>query len=260
MLKPHPSTAIIELKGVASRLPSLALIMESLVRLVRNLVTEIRRTIEDGISIERLDVLTSLAERVLRAFVLIIAVHPTTYMENSVVAVQQVVSSLNRIASSLEDSGNREPYGYHLPVLFSGTRGRPRILVTPGMLDYFFSHGFSASTTAMLLQVSLSTLRRRMCEHGIRIRDRYSNISDQELDRIITMVQHQNPNCGYRMMQGYVARLGHKVQQTRIREAMARTDPEGLVSRWCFTVQRRCYSVSSPNALWHIDGHHRLIR
>lgn len=227
--------------------------------LVMTLAAEIRRTIEDGVNIERLDILSTLAERVLRAFVMAIAIHPTASMEN-IIAVQQVVSNLNRMTSLLEDR-NVEPYGYHPPLQFSGTKGRPKISITPGMLDYFFSHGFSASTTAMLLQVSLSTVRRRMCEFGIRIRDKYSDISDQELDRMVTLVQHQNPNCGYRMMQGYVAmQLGHKVQQTRIREAMARTDPEGVVSRWCFTIHRRCYSVSSPNALWHIDGHHRLIR
>ena len=99
-----------------------------------------------------------------------------------------------------------------------------------------------------------------MNDYGMTIRDTYSRISDSELDRIVTYVQHENPNCGYRMMQGYVAQLGHKVQQNRIRESMARTDPLGVMSRWCTTVQRRSYSVSSPNALWHIDGHHRLIR
>ena len=91
-------------------------------------------------------------------------------------------------------------------------------------------------------------------------RDLYSRISDSELDRIVTSVQHEHPNSGYRMMQGYVARLGHRVQQTRIRESMARTDPDGVLSRWFTAVHRRSYYVSTPNALWHIDGHHRLIR
>ena len=119
---------------------------------------------------------------------------------------------------------------------------------------------FSATSISVLLQVSLSTLRRRMREHRMTVRGRYSNIEDEELDRIVTSIQHQNPNCGFRMMQGYISRLGYRVQQTRIRVAMARTDPEGILSRWCGSVHRRSYSVSSPNALWHIDGHHRLIR
>ena len=153
-----------------------------------------------------------------------------------------------------------EHSGYNPPILFTDMRGRPKVVVSQGMLNYFFSHGFSASTTAMLLHVSLSTIRRRMSEYGMTIRNIYSSISDEELDRIVTFVQHQNKNCGYRMMQGYLQRLGHKVQQTRVRESMARTDPEGLANRWSYAVHRRSYSVATPNALWHLDGHHRLIR
>jgi hypothetical protein len=37
-------------------------------------------------------------------------------------------------------------------------------------------------------------------------------------------------------------------------EEIARADPEGVALRWAHTVQRRTYSVSGPNALWHIDG------
>lgn len=232
---------------------------EMLLRLVRNLVSEIRRTEEDGINLQRMDVLATLAERVLRAFVMVVVVRPTSAMEEYISTLQLIVRNLNRMTSQLE-GGSAEHYSYSPPVSFNGARGRPKILISAGMLEYFFSHGFSASATAMLLQVSLSTIRRRMSECGMRIRDRYSTTSNSELDRIVTMVQYNNPNCGYRMMRGYLIRLGHCVQQSRIRESMARTDPEGVLSRWCTTVHRRCYSVSSPNALWHIDGHHRLIR
>ena len=98
-----------------------------------------------------------------------------------------------------------------LPVVFSGARGRPKIQLTEGMLSFFFLNGFSATTTPMLLQVSLSTVRRRIREHNMTIQGRYSSIGDQKLDWIVTSIQHRNPNCGYRMMQGYVSRLGHKV-------------------------------------------------
>ena len=90
------------------------------------------------------------------------------------------------------------------------------------------------------------------------IRSQYSDIDDTELDSLVTMIQMQYPNCGYRVMQGYLAT--HRVQQSRIRESMIRTDPVGVMSRWNNTVTRRIYSVRSPNALWHIDGNHRLIR
>ena len=92
------------------------------------------------------------------------------------------------------------------------------------------------------------------------IGSQYSDISNEELDTLITSIQYQYPNCGYRMMVGHLCTLNHRVQQTRVREAMLRTDPQGVISRWCNTVVRRVYSVRSPNSLWHIDGNHRLIR
>ena len=235
--------------------------MEEICRRIRSLVTDITRVIEeDCLSMERLDSITTSAERLLRAFVMVLNSDSTDMMEECVRAVQDVVTTLNTMISNMEDTRAAEPYGYYLSLSFTGGRGRPKLNITAGVLNYFVSHGFSASSIAMLLHVSLSTIRRRMREYGISIRDQYSTLSDTELDRMVTSVQHSNPNCGYRLMRGYLARLGHRVQQSRIRESMARTDPIGVISRWCNTVQRRQYSVASPNHLWHIDGNHRLIR
>lgn len=52
---------------------------------------------------------------------------------------------------------------------------------------------------------------------------------------------------------------GHRVTQACIMDAI-RVDPEGVAIRWSSTVQRHKYTVSSPLALWHIDGNHKLIR
>ena len=232
-------------------------IMDTFSSLVRALALEVLRALEGGLSVEVVDSLTARTDVVLRATVSVISSHSTTDVEACIVTLQKILHSLDNIlSSSLE---NREPYCY-LPLTFSGERGRPKIVIPEGMLKYMLSSGFSATKISMLLQVSLSTVHRRMSEYGISLREGYSAVGEEELDRIITLLQHQNPNCGYRMMQGYLATLGHRVQQTRIREAMARTDPEGVLSRWCCSIQRRTYCVSSPNALWHIDGHHKLIR
>ena len=103
---------------------------------------------------------------------------------------------------------------------FSGGGGRSKLCITAGVLNYFISHGFSVSATATLLHVSLSTVRHRMSEYGYgtMIRHQYSTLSDTELDRIVTSIQHNNPNCGYRLMQDYLARLGYKFQQCYIHE------------------------------------------
>ena len=236
--------------------------MEEIRTRILSLATEIAQIIdEDCLSIERLDSIATSAERLLRAFVMMLSRDSTSMMEGCVRAMQGVVRTLNTILSNIEDTRGAEPYGYYLPLSFSGGRGSPKLCITAGVLNYFISHGFSASAIAMLLHVSLSTVCQRMTDYGITIRNQYSTLSDTELDRVLTVVQHSNPNCGYRLMQGYLERLGHRVQQYRIRESMARNDPIGIViSRWCSTVQRRQYSVGSPNQLWHIDGNHCLIR
>ncbi|KAI6003081.1 hypothetical protein EDD15DRAFT_2157345 [Pisolithus albus] len=53
---------------------------------------------------------------------------------------------------------------------------------------------------------------------------------------------------------------GVRVQYHRIIQSLRRIDRIGQVLR-DHRVKARCkYHVKRPNALWHIDGHHKLIR
>ena len=45
-----------------------------------------------------------------------------------------------------------------------------------------------------------------------------------------------------------------------MRESLTRVDPVNTALRWGIVVSRRKYSVPWPNSLWHLDGHHSLIR
>ncbi|KAG1733535.1 hypothetical protein EDB19DRAFT_1580985, partial [Suillus lakei] len=44
-----------------------------------------------------------------------------------------------------------------------------------------------------------------------------------------------------------------------ITASIHRVDPLGTVLRQHTMIHRRQYKVSQPNALWHMDGHHKLI-
>ena len=59
---------------------------------------------------------------------------------------------------------------------------------------------------------------------------------------------------------GYLHSLRTRVQRKRIRNSMARIDPANSALRWGAAVYRRRYQVSWANSLWHLDGHHSLIR
>ena len=113
-----------------------------------------------------------------------------------------------------------------------------------------------------MTNVSTRAIERRMAEFGLSIRSTYSEVQDDQLDRIILELMRSFPNTGYRRMSGMLTSRGIRVQQWRIREAMRRANPVGVMLRALElrTVHRRHYWVPGPLALWHVDGNHKLIR
>ena len=233
--------------------------MEALRAIAVDLVQDMRRMLdEDSVTADRIEYHISVLDRLLRGLMLVFRPNlDGNEILSMIASVQNVISSLEGAITQLDSSVS---VGYSPPVLFVGERGRPKLDISRQMLEYFLDHRFAATRIAMLMHVSLSTVRRRMAEFGLSVQSRYSNMSDGELDRIVTTIMHQHPHCGYRMIQGFLASLGHRVQQNRVRDCLIRLDPEGVIARWNCTVHRRSYSVATPNALWHIDGNHRLIR
>ena len=59
---------------------------------------------------------------------------------------------------------------------------------------------------------------------------------------------------------GRLRSQGILVQRERIRESIRRVDPIGVELRARRVLHRRMYCVECPNALWHLDGYHKLIR
>ena len=62
------------------------------------------------------------------------------------------------------------------------------------------------------------------------------------------------------MMRGLLLGRGINLQRQRVRDSLKRIDPEGTKERWRNTIHRRVYSVPTPNSLWHMAGHMKLIR
>ena len=87
---------------------------------------------------------------------------------------------------------------------------------------------------------------------------KYCCISDESLDDIVCAICQEFPGCGVKMLQGHLVERV-VVQQRRVRDALRRTDPEGVLMRQRLGIRRRKY-VTFPLELWHIDGNHKLIR
>jgi hypothetical protein len=84
------------------------------------------------------------------------------------------------------------------------------------------------------------------------------DIDDASLDQFILDVK--NPLIGEVTVMGRLTSAGYSVTRERVRESVMRVDPEGRDERRKKKLKRREYNVSGPHALWHMDGHHKLIK
>ncbi|XP_077065694.1 uncharacterized protein LOC143718561 [Siphateles boraxobius] len=141
------------------------------------------------------------------------------------------------------------------------TPGRPSQNIPAETIETYLLRGIKAAEIARLFGVSEMTIRRRMREYGKRASDLYTDISNDDLDRTVAEIQNLYPNSGYHMMHGHLSSRGVKVQVERVRKSLRRVDPQGTQLRALSlrTIRRRQYSVPAPNAMWHIDGNHKLI-
>ncbi|XP_030219380.1 uncharacterized protein LOC115548716 isoform X2 [Gadus morhua] len=184
------------------------------------------------------------------------------------IEVLGVISALSdqdidyRVTANLEEvvhrfSGTREHQAQH-------TQGPGRLAfdIPSAVLEHQVLSGLPAGQIAAMFGVSKRTIRRRMKQNGLRKTDLYSAMSDEELDRIVSEIHRRHPNTGYKLMRGHLNARGVRVPISRLQESLRRVDAEGVYMRRLRlrVLRRRQYSVPGPNSLWHIDGHHKLIR
>ncbi len=85
-------------------------------------------------------------------------------------------------------------------------------------------------------------------------------MDNTELDALIRDYRLIRKTAGVRYIVGYLRSLNLRIQRQRVIDSMGRVDGISVVLREQQTIKRRVYQVPRPNALWHIDGHHKLIR
>ncbi|CAB3984915.1 hypothetical protein AC249_AIPGENE5997 [Paramuricea clavata] len=150
-----------------------------------------------------------------------------------------------------------------LPLLIEETKcpGRLGYHIPKESLVQLRGLNFSWCKISEMFRVSRWTIMRRVNEYGLSNLQRFSIISDEGIDEIVReYISRHGSTTGEPFMSGYFRSLGHHVQRRRIRAFLNRVDPEHTALRWGALVARRKYFVRWPNSLWHIDGHHSLIR
>jgi len=136
--------------------------------------------------------------------------------------------------------------------------GRPAIVIEENRVTELRNNHFTWQQISRMLGVNVTTLWRYRVANGL-IEDRRT-LTDEELLQYIRSYCLNNPGTGYRIIQGSLRSRGIYVQRSRVMCALRSIDPVASATRWRSFIRRRVYSVPGPNALWHMDSHHRLIR
>ena len=158
-------------------------------------------------------------------------------------AVQQLIVQLNT--------------DYEKEVITSGVR-RP-LDICEDQVRFLVENGFKETEIAAMIGCSTHTIQIKLKEFGIKF-NRFNDITNEDLDDLVKEIVTRLPACGIRSIQTLLKVNGVILQRERVRESIHRVDPLGLETRLRRTLHHQQYNVASPNALWHIDGYHKLIR
>ena len=154
----------------------------------------------------------------------------------------------------------KSPYINACTYIHSRSVGRPLIEVDVTYIEYLRGLRFSFTDIARIMGISRATLYRRLDDTGTDRSSTYSVITDATLDQEVRRIKRVHLNDGECLMAGHLASRGIIVQRARLRASIHRTDPEATAIRRSIAVRRRVYCVPGPNSVWHMDGHHKLIR
>ncbi|XP_066935150.1 uncharacterized protein [Clytia hemisphaerica] len=175
--------------------------------------------------------------------------------------LNDIVQIIEVILQKFKEMVTTSTMGYSACRLNTGNVGAPKYEITSEQLNFFIENGFNGPQIAKLLNVSYNTVKRRLREYDISLRQTFTQITDDDLDNVVELILKEHPNTGYKRMRGFLTARKMKIQEYRVRESMRRVDPEGVIMRQLRSVPiyRRKYQVKGPLSLWHMDGNHKLI-
>ena len=131
-------------------------------------------------------------------------------------SMQTLVSSVQELLALMETS-----------LIQHVIPGHPTVDVPEQQLLSLLTNDFNLADMGQILSCSTRTVQRRTQELALNRRQRYSGLSDSEIDDTVYTIQNTNPRTGYRMVDGIFRSNGHILQRRRIRESLQKVDPNG---------------------------------
>ena len=115
----------------------------------------------------------------------------------------------------------------------NGSVGRPAFDIPKETFKMFLNYGFSLIKISEMLGVSRKTVSRRIEQFGLLEEvPRYTNISNEDLDALVSEIYREFPNCGIRVLKGFLIVRGMRLQWERVRSSLWRINPEGIIENY----------------------------
>lgn len=217
--------------------------VEAFFELAESTVIYVKHCYEsEGSSQDSKDDVLDLIEQVLQYGVLVLGVTDER--------IDTVIGALRHLTSMMKNE---------ITTVTSNGRGRPEIDIGEEQLSYLLEKGFRTKDISNMFGCSRRTIERRMKRYQLSHFNSMS-VSDAHLDSLVREITSLFPKCGEKSVNGRLRSCNVRVPRQRIRAALRRVDPCGIHERCRGVLHRRRYQVTSPNALWHLDGYHKLIR
>jgi hypothetical protein len=145
-------------------------------------------------------------------------------------------------------------------VVQTGKRGRPKKIINRDWLELSLRPeiGLPLIAISRLAGVSVKHIRASMQQYELE--RTFTPLTVDELDALINSYKLDRPSAGYRYVLGWLNRKAILVQRHRVLDSLHRMDSLGHALRNHATIDRQVYRVPCSNYLWHMDGHHKLIR
>ena len=137
--------------------------------------------------------------------------------------------------------------------------GRPSLNVDIEQVNVLREYHFNWTQIANIIDITRSTLWRKLKKCWYNFEEKYSTISPEELKREIIVTKEKYPLTGEKMVIGFLKSEGLRLQRSRVRDSIHALYPFNCISRWLRKNPRCVYSVPGPNSFWHNDGLHKLI-
>lgn len=117
--------------------------------------------------------------------------------------------------------------------LKSGEPGKPAFDIPAELLEDLLGLGFTYTRIAQMVGVSRWTISRRIKDYDLEDFRSFSKLADDELGELVRdYIREHGATSGKVYMTGYLRSLGLRVQRRRVRECLARLDPQNRALRW----------------------------